>query len=63
MSITNTSKSSTSLTNLTRVFSGTTWDTETHTWNNDPYTWDQKITNVANSSKPSTSVTNVLKPS
>lgn len=63
MSIVNTSKPTTSFTNLARVFSAITWDAEIHTWNNDPYTWDQKATNLANTARVSASITNIVKPS
>jgi hypothetical protein len=63
MSIVNTSKpSAPSFSNTTRVSIGETWATETHTWANDPYTWAQKISNMSNITKQTSSITNTSKP-
>lgn len=62
MSITNTSKPTTSLTNATKVSSAELWSTITTTWASETRTWLETGSLVDNTSKPTTSITNVAKP-
>ena len=52
MSLTNISKPSTSLTNLTKASFGETWDTIQSTWNSETRTWDESGSLFSNDSKP-----------
>ena len=62
MTLTNTSKPSTSLTNTTKVSFGETWDTWDTAWEDETRTWDEMISLLDNTAKPSTSITNTAKP-
>lgn len=62
MTLTNTSKPSTSLTNVTRAASYETWDTITTTWDSETRTWDEVGSLIDNLSKSSSSITNTSKP-
>ena len=62
MSITNTAKPSTSITNTVKVNLAELWSTITTTWASETRTWDDCISLIDNTSKPSTSITNVSKP-
>ena len=62
MSITNQAKPSTSLTNATKVSVGETWDTWTTAWEDETRTWDELSKLIDNTSKPTTSISNVNKP-
>ena len=48
MSITNTSKPSTSLTNSTKIDIQETWDSNTTTWNTETRTWDGTSSKIGN---------------
>lgn len=61
MAITNTSKPTTSFTNITRVSSSELWSTITTTWATETRTWEECVSLVTNSSKTSTSLTNIAK--
>lgn len=62
MTLTNTSKPTTSLTNTARVSFGETWATDLNTWAAELRTWADTVSLLDNTSKPSTSFTNVSKP-
>lgn len=62
MSITNTSKPTTSLVNSTRVVSYETWDTNPNTWDGETRTWDECGTNMTNTNRVTSTITNVNKP-
>lgn len=62
MSITNVSKPSTTMTNITRVTSYETWDSNTTTWNTETRTWDEMASTMGNVSRPITSMINISKP-
>lgn len=62
MSITNTSKPTTSLVNSTRVVSYETWDSNPYTWDNEVRSWDQCASTMTNSTRPSSSMVNTSKP-
>jgi hypothetical protein len=62
MSITNTSKPSTTLTNSARPSFAETWATIATTWASETRTWQEVETLIDNTSKPTTSITNVAKP-
>ena len=62
MAITNTSKPTTSLTNVTKVSFGETWGTIATTWAAETRTWLDMISLIDNRSKPSNTLTNIAKP-
>ena len=62
MSIVNTSKPSTSLTNSAKVASYETWDSNPNTWDGETRTWDDCGSLIDNVSRTSSSITNVAKP-
>lgn len=62
MPLTNTSKPTNSLTNLTKVNIGQTWETDLNTWNAELRTWDDTVSVIDNISKVSSSITNISKP-
>jgi len=62
MSITNTAKPSTSITNSSKVSIGETWATITTDWASETRTWLAASQLIGNTSRPSTSITNVAKP-
>lgn len=63
MPITNISKPTTSFANSSKVVSYENWDSNLSTWDSETRTWDEMGTIWGNSSKPSTTITNVTKPS
>ncbi len=62
MALTNIAKPTTSLTNATKVSFAELWSTITTTWASETRTWAEVISLIDNTSKPSTSITNVAKP-
>jgi len=63
MSITNIDKPTTSIANSEiRVVSYETWDSNTTTWDTETRTWDEMGAIWDNTTKPSTSITNINKP-
>jgi len=62
MSIINTAKPTTSITNTAKVVNYVTWNTNTTTWNTETRTWNQMGTTMTDTSKPTTSITNTAKP-
>ena len=62
MTITNTSKPTTSYSNTTRVSIEETWDSNTSTWATETRTWDDMASLMDNVSKQSSSITNIAKP-
>lgn len=62
MAITNQNKPSTSLVNTTKVSFGLTWGADLNQWQNELQTWGETISIIDNSSKPTTSFTNISKP-
>lgn len=62
MSITNTSKPNTSLTNSTKVSIGETWTTVDTTWAAETRTWLEISQLIDNITKQTTSITNTSKP-
>ncbi len=62
MSITNQSKPTTSLANSTKIVNYETWDSNTTTWDTETRTWDEMGTIWDNTSKPTTTFTNISKP-
>lgn len=62
MSITNTSKPSTTLTNTDRIGGAETWATITSTWATETRTWLDTGSLFDGFSKPTTSLTNISKP-
>lgn len=63
MAITNTSKPSTSLTNVTATpVQYETFDSLTTTFDTETRTFDEMATNWTNSSRPTTSISNISKP-
>lgn len=62
MSITNTSKPTSSVTNTTKVAVGETWATDLNTWNAESRTWDATISIISNIAKTSSSMTNIARP-
>lgn len=62
MSITNTSKPTTSLTNLSRVSASELWSTILTTWATETRTWADCISLMDNIAKQTTSITNINKP-
>lgn len=63
MPITNTTKPSGSITNTAGVSFSELWSTITTTWASETRTWLDTISLLDNISKPTTSITNVTKPS
>lgn len=62
MAITNTSKPTTSLTNTTRVSFAELWSSITTTWASETRTWLATGSLFTNTTKQSSSITNVAKP-
>lgn len=58
----NTSKPTTSLTNIARVSFAETWATITTSWASETRTWADTGSLIDNTSKPSNSITNIAKP-
>lgn len=63
MSITNTSKPTTSITNGAKTSFAELWSTITTTWATETRTWLGTGSLVTNSTRPTTSMTNTSKPS
>lgn len=61
--IINTSKPTTSVTNVTKISFGETWGSILTTWATETRTWAAMISLFTDTSKPTTSFTNVAKPS
>lgn len=62
MALTNTSKPTTSITNIARVSSSELWSTITTTWASETRSWLDMISTMDNVAKPTTSITNTAKP-
>lgn len=62
MAIVNTTKQSSSMTNLSRASIEETWDSNTTTWNTETRTWNDMASIVDNIARQSNSITNVIKP-
>lgn len=62
MSITNLSKPTSSITNSLRQNIGETWDSNSNTWASETRTWDEMASIISNSTKVSSSMTNIAKP-
>jgi hypothetical protein len=62
MSLVNTSKPSTSLTNTARVSFAELWSTIMTTWANETRTWQDMASLFDNTTKVTTSLTNIAKP-
>ena len=62
MSITNETKPTTSLTNSTRINIGETWGSDLNTWAAELRTWAATISIITNSTRISSSMTNIAKP-
>lgn len=62
MSITNTAKPSTSITNITRASFAELWSSIPTTWATETRTWLDCISLIDNTAKPTTSITNLAKP-
>ena len=62
MALTNVSKPTTTLTNITKVSFAELWSTILTTWDSEPRTWDATGSLFINPSKPTTSITNSAKP-
>jgi hypothetical protein len=63
MALVNTSKPTTTLANITKVSFAELWDTITTTWASETRTWDATGSLFTNPAKPSTSITNTVRPS
>lgn len=62
MSITNTSKPTTSIVNTLKASFAETWDTWDTAWQDETRTWNEMVSLLGNLAKPSTSITNISKP-
>ncbi len=62
MALTNTSKPTTSFTNITKVVNYETWDSITTTWATETRTWDDMASVMDNITKVSANITNIAKP-
>ena len=62
MAITNVSKPSTSITNTAKVSFGETWATITTTWATETRTWLATGSLFTNTTRQSSSITNIAKP-
>ena len=62
MSIINTAKPSTTITNAVKASFGELWSTITTTWASETRTWLDTSSLIDNTSRPSASLTNVSKP-
>lgn len=62
MAITNVSKPSSSYANTVRPTTGLIWDDATMTWNAQTDTWDGTASLIDNTSRVSSSMTNIAKP-
>jgi len=62
MALTNTSKPTTSLTNTTKISTGETWASITTTWASETRTWLATGSLFSNTTKQSSTITNISKP-
>lgn len=62
MAITNTSKPTTSLTNITKVNIGLIWSLDLNTWASESRTWGDTASIIDNITRQSSSLTNIAKP-
>lgn len=62
MSLVNQSKPTTAVENASKVSNEETWDSNTTTWDTETRTWDEMGSQISNTSKPTTTMTNVAKP-
>ena len=62
MAITNTSKVSSSMANVTKINIGLVWDADLLTWANESRTWDSMASVVNNVTKIVSSIINIVKP-
>lgn len=62
MSITNVSKPSSSYSNITKPSFGEIWNTDLNTWTAETRTWNDTGSLIDNTSKISSSFTNVVRP-
>lgn len=62
MSITNQSKPSSSMANQTKINIGETWASDLNTWANELRTWGATISIISNTTRVSSSMTNIAKP-
>lgn len=58
----NTSKPTTSITNITAPFEGEVWSTALNAWSAETRTWLEMGEIMDNTTKPSTSITNLTRP-
>lgn len=62
MAITNISKPTTTLTNASKVSGSETWASITTTWASETRTWADTYSLMTNSTKVSSTLTNIVKP-
>lgn len=62
MAMVNVSKPSSSMSNIAKAVGGQIWDTNTTTWNTETRTWNDMISFIDNTTKVSSSITNISKP-
>lgn len=61
MTISNTTKPSSSMTNSTRINIGETWDSNVSSWDTETRSWDEMASIITNSTRVSSSMTNIPK--
>jgi hypothetical protein len=62
MTITNLTKITSAVVNSTKIVNYETWDSNTTTWDTETRTWDDMASIWDNTSKPTTTFTNISKP-
>lgn len=62
MSIENVSKPTTSISNETKINIGLVWSADNLQWQNESRTWDDTVSTIDNSSRITSSITNISKP-
>lgn len=58
----NQSRPSTSITNSSAPYEGESWDSDLNTWNNETRTWLETGEVMDNTTRPTTSITNLTRP-
>lgn len=62
MALINQSKPSTTFSNASKIGIGETWATIPTTWASETRTWEETVSLIDNTSKPTTTFTNIAKP-
>lgn len=61
MAITNVARTSSSLTNNTKINIGETWNTDLNTWNAESRTWNAMASIIGNATRLTSAITNYIR--